>query len=217
MKKTLLLTLFCFTSFFLFAQQPNKTTLKGTLADSTGTELAFATVMLLEPKDSALINFTRSDDKANFEFKNIRNRDYLLKISYVGFIPYQSYVVASGNEINDLGKIILKPITKDFRKMIQSDKFLYIKINFISFERVPKYETSEENFMGKLTVTLADVAVPSDVKCNIIKDEKNLIHLRGKRDYKFSDFNLKPPTRMLGAIKVDENITVNFHLVLYMK
>lgn len=108
-------------------------------------------------------------------------------------------------------------ITKDFRESIQSDTYPYIKINFISFERVPKYETTEEKFNGKLTITLADVAVPCDVRCSIIKDEKNLIHLRGKRAFKFSDFNLEPPTKMMGAIKVDENIIVNFHLVLSMK
>lgn len=108
-------------------------------------------------------------------------------------------------------------ITNDFRESIQSDKYPHIKINFISFERVPKYETTEEKFKGKLTITLGDVAVPCELRCSIVKDEKNLIHLRGKRTFKFSDFNLKPPTKMMGAIKVDENITVNFHLVLSMK
>ncbi len=118
MKKILPLTVLSFFSFFLFAQNPNKTTLRGALIDSTGTELAFATVMLLEPKDSALINFTRSDEKAAFEFKNIKNRDYLLKISYVGFLPYQSFVSASTKEINDFGKITLKPITKELMEVV---------------------------------------------------------------------------------------------------
>lgn len=108
-------------------------------------------------------------------------------------------------------------ITKDFKKSIQSEKYPYIKINFISFARVPKYESTEEKFKGNLTITLADVAVPCEVRCSIIKDEMNLIHLRGKHTFKFSDFNLVAPTRMMGAIKVDENITVNFHLVLSMK
>lgn len=108
-------------------------------------------------------------------------------------------------------------ITKDLRETIQSDKFPFIKINFISFERFPKYEATEEKFMGNLTITLADVAVSCEVRCSIIKDEKNLIHLRGTRSFKFSDFNLTPPTKMMGAIKVRENITVNFHLVLSME
>lgn len=108
-------------------------------------------------------------------------------------------------------------ITKDFRESIQSDKYPSIQINFISFERVPKFETTAEKFKGNLTITLADVAVPAEVRCSIIKDEKDLIHLNGQHTFKFSDFNLEPPTKMMGAIKVDEEIIVNFHLVMYLK
>ena len=154
MKKIFSLALFCFSSLFFtsiaFTQTPNKTTLKGTLTDSTGAELAFATVMLLEPKDSALINFTRSDDKATFEFKNIKNRDYLLKISYVGFLPYQSYIAASTTEMNDFGKIVLKPITKELMEVViktarapLSIKGDTIEYNAASF-KVPPGSTVED-------------------------------------------------------------------------
>lgn len=108
----------------------------------------------------------------------------------------------------------MKVITKDFAETIQSDKHPYIEINFISFERVPKYEATEEKFKGKLTIELADVAVPCEVRCSIVKDEKGLIHLRGRHNFKFSDFKLQPPSKMMGMVKVEEKITVNFHLVL---
>ena len=135
---------------FSFAQNPTKTTLKGILTDSTGAELAFGTVMLLEPKDSALINFTRSDEKAGFEFKNIKNRDYLLKISYVGYLPYQSFVAASAKDINDFGKIILKPISKELMEVViktarapLSIKGDTIEYNAASF-KVPPGSTVED-------------------------------------------------------------------------
>ena len=150
MKKIFTLSLFCFFAFIVTAQNPGKTTLKGTLTDSSGTELAFATVMLLEPKDSALINFTRSDDKAAFEFKNIKNRDYLLKISYVGYLPYQSYIAASSTEVNDFGKIVLKTITKELMEVViktarapLSIKGDTIEYNAASF-KVPPGSTVED-------------------------------------------------------------------------
>ena len=108
-------------------------------------------------------------------------------------------------------------ITKDFAETIQAKKYPDIKIEFSSFERAPEFESTEENFNGKLTITLADVAVPCEVRCSIVKDEKNLIHLRGRRLFRFSDFNLEPPTKMMGLVKVHEKITVNFHLVLSMQ
>lgn len=108
-------------------------------------------------------------------------------------------------------------MTKDFAEIIQSDKYQYIKINFKSLERIPKFETTEEKFMTKLVVTLGNVAVPCEVRCGIVKDEKGLIHFRGKHTFTFSDFNLEPPTKMMGLIKVDEEITVDFHLIMSMK
>ena len=108
----------------------------------------------------------------------------------------------------------MKTITNDFRESIQTEKYPYIAINFISFEREPTYAKTEEKFNGKLMITLADVTVPCQVRCGIVLDEKGLVHLRGKQTFKFSDFGLKPPTKMGGMIKVKEDIEVTFHLVL---
>lgn len=105
-------------------------------------------------------------------------------------------------------------ITKDFAETIQADKYPYIKLNFISFERAPEFAETEEPFKGKITVTLANVSVPCEVRCKVVKDKNNLIHFKGWHLFKFSDFNLEPPTKMMGLIKVEEMITVDFHLVL---
>jgi hypothetical protein len=106
-----------------------------------------------------------------------------------------------------------KIITNDFRETIQSEKYPNIGIRFISFEREPKYARTEEQFDGELIITLAQVSVPCKLRCGIVQDEHGLIHLRGKRAFKFSDFGLKPPTKMGGMIKVKEEIEVAFHLV----
>jgi hypothetical protein len=108
-------------------------------------------------------------------------------------------------------------ITKDFAETIQAKNYPYITINFISLERVPEFAETEEPFRGKFTITLGNVAVPAGVRCRIVKDKNNLIHLRGWHLFKFSDFNLEAPTKMMGLVKVDELITVDFHLVLRMQ
>lgn len=105
-------------------------------------------------------------------------------------------------------------ITKDFAETIQATKYPYITINFTSFERAPEFEESEEPFKGKLNITLGNVSVPCEVRCRIVKDKNNLIHLKGWHLFKFSDFKLEAPTKMMGLIKVEEMITVDFHLVL---
>jgi hypothetical protein len=111
----------------------------------------------------------------------------------------------------------MKVMTADFVKTIEADKYPFITIDFISFERVPKYEKTAEEFKGKLKISLANLTVPFEVRCNILKDENGYIHLTGSHYFTFSDFGLEPPSRVMGAVKVHENLAVNFHLVLIQK
>ncbi len=118
MKQLQALIVFLLFASSVFSQNPSKVTIQGVIADTLGEDLPFATVMLLNPKDSALINFTRSDDKAAFSFKNIKNTAYLLKISYVGYLPYQQHLDPSVSELNDLGAIKIKPITQELLEVV---------------------------------------------------------------------------------------------------
>ncbi len=118
MKPLQALIIFLLLTHVVFSQNPSKVTIQGIIADTLGEDLPFATVMLLNPKDSALINFTRSDDKAAFSFKNIKNTTYLLKISYVGYLPYQQHLNPSVSELSDLGHIKIKPITKELLEVV---------------------------------------------------------------------------------------------------
>ncbi|NJN33065.1 MAG: TonB-dependent receptor [Saprospiraceae bacterium] len=114
----LILLFFTFSSTFIFAQNPNKVNIKGIVGDTLGETLPFSTVMLLNPKDSALLNFTRSDDKGAFEFKNVKNTDYLLKISFVGYIPFQQNIPPSVSAVAELGILKMKPITKELMEVV---------------------------------------------------------------------------------------------------
>ena len=118
MKKLLFLPCLLLINSFLFSQNPSKVNIKGIVQDSAGAELPFATVMLLNPKDSALMNFTQTNAQAAFEFKNVKNVTYLLKVSYVGYIPYQQLLTPSVSEVNNLGGIRTKPITKELMEVV---------------------------------------------------------------------------------------------------
>ena len=118
MKKLVSLFVFFLLATFASAQNPSKITIQGIVQDTLGAELPFATVMLLNPKDSALVNFSQSSDKGAFSFKNVKNVPYLLKISYVGYLPYQQFLPPSVSEVNDLGGIKTKPITKELLEVV---------------------------------------------------------------------------------------------------
>jgi hypothetical protein len=168
--------------------------------------------LAIHPSSTVSINGKTNVNKYDCAIAGYKGSDTLLLTAERGKGAYfkkgLARLDASAFECN------MKVITKDMAETIQSDKHPYIEINFLSFERVPKYEATEEKFKGNLTIKLADVAVPCEVRCSIVKDEKGLIHLRGRHNFKFSDFRLEAPSKMMGMVKVEEKITVNFHMVL---
>jgi hypothetical protein len=107
-----------FTSTAVFAQNPKKVTISGMVADTTGEVLPLSTVMLLNPDDSTLLNFTRGDDEGFFQFKNVQNKPYLLKVSYVGYIPLQTYLPESESELVDVGTLGMKLINEQLMEVV---------------------------------------------------------------------------------------------------
>lgn len=106
------LSLLLLCSANLFAQSPTRATIKGVICDSAGLTIPSATIMLLSVKDSMLINYTQADQKGAFEFKNIKNSGYLLKVSLISYFPYQQNLPVSATDIIDLGNIKLKVVAK---------------------------------------------------------------------------------------------------------
>ena len=102
----------------LFGQTVSRTTIKGVLCDTAGISVPSAVVLLLATKDSAFLNFAQTDEKGAFEFRNVKNSGYLLKIQHMSYIPYQKLVPVSSGDLTDLGKIKLKVIAKVLREVV---------------------------------------------------------------------------------------------------
>ena len=118
MRKVYTFLFFLFFCVSIFAQNPARVTIKGIIQDTSSLGMSGATVMLLAPKDSALVNFSRANDKGIFEFKDVKNSNYILKVSYVGYLPYQQILAPSPNEIADLGNVGIKPISKELLEVV---------------------------------------------------------------------------------------------------
>jgi hypothetical protein len=107
-------------------------------------------------------------------------------------------------------------MTKDFGKTIKSSEYPFIFIEFISFERGAGSQLSGGKFKGKLKISIGGVTKAFDVDCTIEAKDSGLIHLQGGRDFTFSDFDLEPPSKMMGMVKVSDALKVKFHLVLLL-
>lgn len=74
--------------------------------------------MLLLPKDSSLVSFGRTDEKGILEFKNIKRIPHLLKISYVGYLPYEQKIEPADEAVFDAGNIKLKILNQDLFEVV---------------------------------------------------------------------------------------------------
>ena len=64
------------------------------------------------------------------------------------------------------------------------------------------------------TLTLGGVEKPITVNAQAEPGENGTLLVSGTREVRMTEFGLKPPTLMLGTIKVDERIKVGFDIVL---
>ena len=150
MNKLLLPLIFCIVGTMAHGQTPNKFNIRGVVSDTNKVTLPSATVMLLTPKDSALINFGRTNDKGEFEFKNVRRGEYLLKITYVGYLPHQQTITPADEPVVELGTIKMRELNKDLYEVVikTARAPLSIKGDMIEYDassfKVPPGSTVED-------------------------------------------------------------------------
>jgi Outer membrane protein beta-barrel family/Carboxypeptidase regulatory-like domain len=87
-----------------------KYTLKGAVADTAHKPLVSATVMLLNAKDSSLVNFSRTNTEGRFAFPNLSASNYILKVTFVGLQSNERRLTLNQFTDGDLGQITLVPI-----------------------------------------------------------------------------------------------------------
>lgn len=100
-------------------------------------------------------------------------------------------------------------ITRDFRKTVNVDKYPYLNITFLSLDR----NGEDDLASGKMEITLAGVVKAATIHFNL-KPNGDFIQLTGRHAVAFSDFNLHAPERMMGLVKVNEELLVEFNLLI---
>jgi hypothetical protein len=194
---TLVSLFFLYFSSALLAQNPSRVTIKGIVADTIGDRTAFATVMLLNPSDSTLINFTRSSNDGEFSFKNVKNAPYLLKVSYIGHLPLQQYLPASSTDVNDVGVLQIKPITSELLEVVvkAAKATLSIRGDTIEYDassfKVPPGSTVED-----LLRRLPGIDVDADGNIKAQGKDVRRVYVDGKT---FFGDDPKAATKNLGA------------------
>jgi hypothetical protein len=86
-------------------------TIQGTLKDSIANRaLNSATVSLVYANDSSLVSFSRSNEAGVFNFKNVAPANYLISISYVGYVPKWVPVITGTEKTVEMGVIYMNDV-----------------------------------------------------------------------------------------------------------
>jgi hypothetical protein len=95
-------------SYVGFAQN---LTIQGSLKDSIANRaLNSATVSLVYAKDSSLVSFSRTNDDGVFNFKNVAPGNYLISVSYVGYVPKWVPVITGTEKTVEMGLIYMNDV-----------------------------------------------------------------------------------------------------------
>lgn len=106
-----------------------------------------------------------------------------------------------------------KLITNDLRKTLRSDEYPDLTIHFLELERLPDVDSEVDFLSGKVLIILAGQQRQFYLRFEFNKTTNGYL-LKGSRAFTFSDFDLSPPSKVGGLIKVKDHFDVGFTLVL---
>lgn len=128
----------------------------------------------------------------------------------------------NGNQITDVSSLQFTIPAKSFKsgkkamdentyKALKASEFPNIKFS-ISNVKIAQKEGNEASFSGNGNLTVAGVSQVVQIDATGRVDGGK-IYFEGKKDLKLTDFNIDPPTAMLGTIKTGNEITIHYKAV----
>lgn len=114
--KKVLVSLVLVIAFYTSYSQSNFN-VKGVLEDTLGNPLIYSTVILLDT-DSTMVDFTRSELDGSFRFKDILSGEYIVKSTFVGFIPLHTRVSSRVGKDVDLGVLKMTELAAELMEIV---------------------------------------------------------------------------------------------------
>lgn len=125
MQKILLVIALVVNGLFIQAQSYS---VKGRLTDESGSGLPSATILLLNARDSVMVNYALSNTQGIFEMKNIPAGNHLLRFSYMGFTTLTMAVQKPEGNVLDLGQVKLSSGSKLLGEVLVEQERIPMKV-----------------------------------------------------------------------------------------
>ncbi|MCB0686041.1 MAG: outer membrane beta-barrel protein [Saprospiraceae bacterium] len=154
----------------------------GSVIDSSGNALASSTVVLLNPKDSVMVSFAITNNEGRFSLKRLSAGDYLLQVSYLGYIPKNIPVTIQQEEREqDLGQITLQPVTSALDEVLVKAERIPMEINKDTIAyNAAAFKTKPNDVVEDLLKKLPGIEVESDGTIKAQGEEVKQVLVDGK-------------------------------------
>ncbi|MBC6491407.1 hypothetical protein ACFSQD_13410 [Flavihumibacter stibioxidans] len=100
-------------------------------------------------------------------------------------------------------------MTREMWRTLKEKEKPEMKINLISITR---FNQHSQKAMGLVDIELAGVTKRCEILFEVHNGQPKLLSFSGTRQMCFADFKLKPPNKLAGLIKVEENLMVRFKI-----
>ena len=175
--------LFFFSLFSLSAFSQTNVTLSGVLIDKANNEPILAgSVELMQAKDSIYVDGIISNANGEFSFRNLKAGNYILKVTYIGYLPLFKNINLSEKEtVSRLGKLFLEPDEILLKEAIVEGKRpeMIVKNDTTEYDAA-SFKTGEDAVVEDLLKKLPGVEVDKDGKVTAQGKSVNKMFVNGK-------------------------------------
>ncbi len=102
---------------------------------------------------------------------------------------------------------------KDFIELMKAKDFPSIIIR-IPQNQLEKIKQGEYFYNMKIMLTIAGVSKLYEVPCYVVNCTEKALYLNGEKKIHFTDFDMIPPVKLQGLVKVRDEIRVDFGFIL---
>lgn len=199
----LTLLILCMCSFVAMAQ---KVTVSGIVMDGSLNEpMTGASVVLLQPKDSAQSAGISTDLEGRFKLPAVKAGNYIMRISYMGFQTYyRNIVLPKNNKSINLGTITLQENSKMMKEAEVTARVAQVEMKADTFVfNADAYRMPEGSMLEELVKKLPGAEIDDDGNIKINGKSVSKIMVDGKEyfqnDTKMALKNL--PSKLIKKLK----------------
>lgn len=206
MKKFLLLitVLLCTMSFHAHAQK--KIAFVGDVRDTNGTPLQFANILAMDTVKNTIAGFGVTAPDGQFRLALVENQVYRLKVSFIGFLPFEAIITAEDNSELPLSIVLQEGETEVGGVEVVSEMPVLIQGDTITY-KADVFATGNERKLGEVLEELPGFEVDENGQVKVEGQQVSKLLVDGKEafggDTKLMTKNL--PANVVDKVQVLKN------------